>query len=279
MNKKRMQTPSEAWAALKKQVATGKPQPEPPARLPLTSIKLRPEVFQQRKPAPHASQAHVRALGKSLGAGVKAELDPLAVWWDGRGWTCIDGHHRMAAYQQARERGAEVPVEVFEGAPEAALAYSARANTKDKLAMSRSEKMNAAWKLVVIAGDLSRADVAEASGASSRHIATMRSVKRRLEEMAKFAEDADPFGNDDPKHPGDPAALTWDAARRLAAGEDQDGVFDEDARVDELATKLRKALGPTAERQPGTLRKGLGEVQPDALGGAEGLLRGLRRRA
>lgn len=225
---KQQQSRSGAWNALHFQLSAGKSQPATkPTMLPLRRVKLWPEVFQQRRPAKHLSDAHVRALASKAKSSPLGTLDPLTVWWDGKAWACIDGHHRMQAYQSAGT--SEIPVTVFEGSIEEALALSAKANTRDKLPMGRGEKSNAAWHLVVQT-NLSKAAQAEASGVSERQVALMRSVKAALE--AKGVKNMEDMG--------------WEQARRMAAGEGTLPEWDEDEtekRALEMASRLHKALG------------------------------------
>lgn len=269
MSGKRSLNPSDAWRALTEQVLSGKAHPPvKPQRMPLRSIKLRPEVFQQRKPAKHASEAHIRALTKSAQSSAETMLDPITVWWDGKHWACIDGHHRIAAYLKAN-KSSDVPVQVFEGTPDEALMYSARSNTRDKLVMSRSEKMNAAWRLVVLSGGLSKAQLAEATGASPRQVAIMRSTKQALQRANADAPwDALPAA--------DLATISWDAARRLAAGENA-LTWDDDEearRVQAMAQHLRKALGATAERQVEVFAKAVELYSPMLAQGLAEYFRG-----
>jgi hypothetical protein len=160
------QSTSEALASLQEQLRAGKPQPaKRPAWLSVRSIKQHPAVFQHRRPAKHASDAHVRALVSVV--NTSGTLEPVTVWWDGKAWACVDGHHRLAAYAKAGKGTADVPVQVFDGTLEEALVLAARTNTKDKLPMSRAEKSNAAWRLVLTT-PLSKATLAEAAGVSPR---------------------------------------------------------------------------------------------------------------
>lgn len=176
--KKQKLTRSEAWSELRRKLANGKPQPATkPTTLSLRRAKLWPEVFQQRRPAKFASDAHVRSLASKAKASPLGVLDPLTVWWDGMAWTCIDGHHRMEAYRTTGV--SDIPVAVFEGSIEDALALSAKANTRDKLQMSRGEKSNAAWHLVVVT-KLSKAAQAEASGVSERQVNTNGALANQM---------------------------------------------------------------------------------------------------
>lgn len=225
---KKQLTRSGAWLDLSYQLRTGKQQPATkPTTLPLGKVKLWPEVFQQRRPAKFAQDAHIRVLASKAKSSPNGALDPLTVWWDGKAWACIDGHHRMDAYRVA---GTEVvPVMVFEGSMEDALVLSAKANTRDKLQMGRGEKSNAAWHLVVHTS-LSKAEQADASGVSERQVALMRKAKATLEGIG--LEDMEDMG--------------WEDARRKAAGEAERPDWDEgetEKRAQEMATRLHKALG------------------------------------
>lgn len=240
--------PSESFEALVEQRRLGKPQPSAPTSLLPKSIKVRPEVFQHRKPARHVSDRHVRELADA--AKAHDSLDPLTVWWDGKHWTCIDGHHRMQAYMRAGMFQVPVPVAVFHGTPEEALAHAAGANSKAKLQMTPSEKANAGWRLVVMGGALSKAQQADAAGVSERQVANMRAALKSLKGQGMPHELV--------------ATMSWNEARRTAAGEDMSDWSEEEenVRVEKMATALRKALGPTADRQPDIFRMALETFSP-----------------
>lgn len=225
---KKQLTRSEAWSELRYQLAHGRAQlAVKPTTLSLKKVKLWPEVFQQRRPEKRISSAHVRMLASKAKANPHLLLDPLTVWWDGKAWACIDGHHRVEAYRAVGVN--EIPVAVFEGSIEEAVAFSARANTRDKLQMSRGEKSNAGWHLV-IKTKLSKSAQADASGVSERQVAHMRRVKEILE--SKGIKDLEDMG--------------WEEARKTAAGEDAAQEWDEgeaERRAQELATKLHRVFG------------------------------------
>ena len=228
--------PLTTYAALVALREQGKPQPAIlPTHLPINRIKVRKEVFQHRRPAQHASDAHIRELADKA---KRRDLDPVTVWWDGKHWNLIDGHHRMEGYMRAGRYQHPIPVEVFEGTPAEALSRAAGANTKDKLQMSTTEKTNAAWRLVVMGETLSKAQQAEAAGVSERLVATMRSAKAKL--ISSAAPPVTCLSE-----------MTWHQARQEAAGTHSEWTpEDEEVRATEMATALRKALGATAERQP-----------------------------
>jgi hypothetical protein len=82
----------------------------------------------------------------------------------GSEWFCIDGHHRLEAYRQIGTNR-PVPVEVFQGRLSQAVEKASKRNSKDKLPMSSTDKMEAAWRLDVL-GEFSKREVMEATGAS-----------------------------------------------------------------------------------------------------------------
>lgn len=223
---------AQMWEDLQYKRRIGRAPPKiAPTWLLSRSIRTCPEVFQHRAPAEWASKAHVRELARGAKLGA---LDAVTIWWNGKHWICIDGHHRLLAYRTAGMMESAVPVQVFEGTPADAIAEAARRNTRDKLAMSRSEKTNAAWRLVIV-GDLSKSKTVEASGASEGTVANMRRVRDAL--AAKRVA----YGE-----------LRWEAARRLAAGEESEE-FDSDEwtelEAQKMATAIAKAIGSRGSTQ------------------------------
>lgn len=219
-----------ALSALTEQVAQGKPAPEtPPQYLSARGIRFCKPVFQHRQPLKHVSEAHVKELAKAPQHG--KDLDPITVWWDGKGWACIDGHHRIEAYRRAGKDHHAVPVEVFSGPLEAAIARAAEGNTHDKLPMSSREKTETAWRLTLADTSFSKAKVAELSGASARTVATMREAKAKLRQL----------------HPErDLSELTWHHARMLAQGQEVEEINWQERteqEAQEFADVLAKHLG------------------------------------
>lgn len=225
---KKYQTFLQAFQGLQGSVERGKKRPEViPVRLTLNQIKLHPEVFQHRRPPKHISEIHIKELAKTPKDG--RDLDPITVWWGGVKWVCIDGHHRYAACRQAREVD-DVPVDVFTGTLEEALARAAEGNTHDKLAMGKGEKAGAAWRLTV-STTLSKAKVVAATGTSDRAVANMRAVKLKL-----LKKDPD----------ADLSELSWMEARAEALGKtlkevDWDKEMEKEAQ--KFAERLAKVFG------------------------------------
>ncbi len=230
-----------------RQHSSGKPHPPIPTHITMSAIKVREEVFQHRNIPAFMSDSHIRDLATTA---KDRDLAAILVWWDGKKWTLIDGHHRMKAYAFANKRSHAVPVEVFQGTPHEAVAKALESNSQPKLQMTPSEKTHAAWRLVVMAVNLSKAELSRASLVSESIIASMRAVKRTL--LTKYN-----------KTESDLAEMPWHQARNTAKGNDNEwSPEEEDKRVAVMAAALRKVLGPTAERQPDIFIKALEMYSP-----------------
>lgn len=228
-------------ATLEASIREGSPAPTDPDVLPLEAIGLLPQVFQHREDSQWASEDHVRTLVKAMRISTKAAkklpLEPLAVFWKGNGWVLIDGHHRYKAYK-AIEYTEKVPVSVFHGSLDEAIGEALKGNSKDKLPMSKSEKSNAAWRLVVSTG-LSLNQMVAASTISKPTIILMRKVMRHLVQV----------------DPGvDLGGLTWQSAHRKYQGKfEQDFTPDpewRDKRVAAVAQTLSDTFGGEFKRKP-----------------------------
>ena len=222
---------------LEQQVENGKPQPkETPQSLPLLKIKLIPEVFQHRKHVPWKSEPHIKTLAQAIQNNQL--LEPVTVWWSGKHWICIDGHHRLAAYKSIHYDYQDIPVIVFEGSVDEAIKKAALGNTKDKLQMTSQEKIEAAWRLTIASKTFSKVDVTEATGVSDGTVASMRRVKRILLEQ-------------DPER--DLSELLWISAMALAKGKTLEIVnLDEklEKEAEKLAAILAKNLPPQTRKAP-----------------------------
>lgn len=219
-------SPEQAKRELEEAVRSGKPAPRPaPSSLSLGRIVEIRELFQHRMPPEHASQAHVRELMKDPKGG--KPLEPIDVFWSGKQWVCINGHHRLRAYRAVKWQG-HIPVRAFAGSLDEALGFAGEDNRKDKLPMSSTEKTNAAWRLVCLTA-LSKAAIVEKMGVSDGIVAKMRRV---LATLRKQYPDEDPAG------------MTWLQARSRASGEEDDRAeFDLNEAAQQLANRLLKAHG------------------------------------
>lgn len=232
---------------LHQSIKKGLPEPEvKPKCLALNEMVTATDVFQHRSGNLTQSEAHVAYLTKVLERNDEKTFTPLTVYWIGETWCCIDGHHRLKAYQAEREMWNTVPVQVFSGTLDSAIGKALEGNSKDKLPMQRQEKSGAAWRLVV-GTSLSKAAQARASGVSESQIAVMRRTKAYL--IGKG------WGI------GVLADMRWYEAMLLAQGRpefDQKG-FDDyvEEQRQLLANRLTKAFGKRLTSKPEILAKAL----------------------
>ncbi|MDP3898086.1 MAG: hypothetical protein Q8Q62_15560 [Mesorhizobium sp.] len=203
-----------------------------PLWLPLTSIKTAPVLFQMREGDTEGGATdpgHVLTLLRALRAkpAEARTLDPVLVFGIAEDAYCIDGHHRLAAYRDAKVTG-PVPVEWFRGTLEGAVGEAISRNQKAKLQMGSGERMEGAWRLVVIGGH-TKAATAAMSGVSERSVATLRELLRAY--LARYRV----------KPPGS----LWEVRSDM----DDDGGrpdFTEDmeeAMIDGFRTRLLKTFG------------------------------------
>ena len=240
----------EARQALERKVKSGTPPPpEAPKSLPLGAIRRVPELYQFRRPAEHASRMHIHEMARKVKDG--QALEPLLVWWGGDGWYCIDGHHRLDAYEVGKWPKKEpVPVQVHCGTVVSAMLKSVQSNAPAKLHMTKREQAQAAWELVVLTtkGEASAKAIARASTVSERQVFAMRAIKRTL--LQKEPE-------------RDLTEISWPRARSEADGKEMDENKDWDAAMEEeakqLAGKLMQLLGHRFQRH------GMPEVLARAL--------------
>ncbi|ACC71306.1 hypothetical protein PPMP20_13340 [Paraburkholderia phymatum] len=199
------------------------PTTKRPTKLILEHILTKEELFQHRLPKDWDSNKHVSVLKRVVKGG--DTLEPLTVFWTGDGWTCIDGHHRVAAYVEAGFSG-KVPVSVFEGTLDEAIGQAALSNTHDKLPMSSSEKTNAAWRLTVLT-DLSIKAVHNSTTVAPSRISVMRKVREFIVE--RYSKDY-------------AAELRWQDAWSLWKGDQQDDDVGSDGWIEREAQKLAERL-------------------------------------
>jgi len=243
---------------LRMSIKKGSPEPEvKPEYLNLGEMVTATDVFQHRSGNLAQSEAHVAYLKKVLERNDEKTFAPLTVYWIGKTWCCIDGHHRVKAYEAVREMYYMVPVQVFSGTLDVAIGQALAGNSKDKLPMQRHEKSGAAWRLV-IGTSLSKAVQAKASGVSESQIAVMRRTKT---DLIKKGMDIDKL-----------ADMHWHEAMLKAQGRpgfDQrsfDNYAEEQGQL--LANRLTKTFGKHLTNKPEILANALficNELLPAAL--------------
>jgi hypothetical protein len=139
-------------------------------------VETRIELFQPRMltHGGHVVDAkHVKKLSRTM--GTKGELAPILVVKLGRAWVCVDGHHRLGAYEQRKWEGT-IKANWFGGTVREAVAESLRLNDVDKLEMSPQDRFEAAWQRTVL-GWGSAPEVARETNVSLRLAWYMREVR------------------------------------------------------------------------------------------------------
>jgi len=230
----------DSLAALRSEAGT-KAMPAIPSRLPLSQIRFATAVFQPRNidVAFLASDSHVKSLSEAIKNTESHDLDPVTIWWGGASWYVIDGHHRVEAYRMAltsdsKLRIDNIPVTAFAGTVNEAIRRAAALNSKDKLPMSKTDKLERAWKLVCLDDDWTGDEIRDDTSISIRTIATMRGEKRRLE--------ADPEG-------GAVLALSWEEVKRALNKELPKDGWEEKLAI-EWQKRLVKLFGTKLAQQP-----------------------------
>jgi len=155
--------------------------------LPITRISKRTAVFQPRtlEGILAEDEEFIRDLVKVLKNSDGKPMDPITVWYGGRNYYVIDGHHRLEAYRRywgenCREK--VIPCTEFKGSLVEAMEFAGQANHKNKLPMRQDMRMNFAWRLVCVS-DLIAGRIVDASGVALRTVRTMRAkLRHRLEE-------------------------------------------------------------------------------------------------
>ena len=155
----------------------------------------------------------------------------MTVWKRGDDdFVVVDGHHRHAAYSKC-EHTKTIPVLVHECDEADAVVLALSENTKTKLPMTKTERDNAAWRLVCSGHGLSKARTVEVTGVSSGTVGKMRRTRRALEEKDLILPD------------------TWWAAMRELKELDQPDWTDDlkeqmiEARAKALDDKIGKDIG------------------------------------
>lgn len=209
-----------------------------PKHLSRREIARMVSVFQPRilKGRLAEDECHLDELQAAIGDGEKPRmLDPITVWWGGDRFYVIDGHHRLVAYDR-KNVTAEIPVEVFEGTLDEAMARSAALNSKNRLPMRLDDKLNYAWRLVLVS-NLSKRQIVDACAVGNGTVGNMRSVKAKLlENPEKTLEDLQD--------------MTWKNAQMEAQGLTPTPPSDPDAAIKKRAERYVKSLVRALKDRP-----------------------------
>jgi hypothetical protein len=199
-------------------------------RLNVNEVDLKPELFQPREFTYgffETDKGHVGKLKKAI--EVNGELDPIVVTKLGETWVCVDGHHRLEAYKKAKWKK-RIECEWFGGNAREAMDESMARNKKDRLNVPHADRLEEAWKRVLMRG-WSKAQIVKLCGVGEGTVANMRKVVRA-------AEADDEFGKAFRERLDKPLSETsWYIARMT-----YDGVEPEKANEEVEAYRLAKRL-------------------------------------
>jgi hypothetical protein len=136
-------------------------------------------------------KGHVRGLAQTLRSA--GNLDPILVWQEvdtsgqltGR-IVLLDGHQRLAAYATAKGHRGAIPAVVLKGDRAEAMFAAVGANSRESLPLTKSERMDAAWRLVRLPSKrVTVMSVAKAAGVAPRTVDNMRKRWKALEAAGK----------------------------------------------------------------------------------------------
>lgn len=241
------------------------------------AIQTMLEVFQPRTFEGQIAERHmvVQGIVEAIGVQGITRIEPVVVWWSGQKWFVVDGHHRLiavdrwnaevskkiakatnmgAARHYKAQRITTVPVVICEGDLSVAFEETTRENGKVRLSLPKEQRMNHAWKTLV----LHTCEVVKTERkfvlkhwapilhVSERTLQHMNSIRKKLIRQWE-EEQGKPF---DPKRhsgvAGKWAAMSWIQAERLSRGQTEEQLWDDQRRLQEinkLAEKMVKTLG------------------------------------
>jgi len=218
-------------------------------------IETRPEMFQIRRFTyghKNTDIDYVKKLERTI--GIVGELDAPVVIKIGGRWVCVDGHHRIEAYNRASRRAA-IKCIWFGGTVHEAVDEAMRLNGKDRLNVSQQDRLERAWELVVL-GKHSKAEIVKLCGVGEGSVAYMRRIMRTYEDddaggrlfrqrLAMSLEEA-----------------SWATARLSFVGVEPKERDDED-RAAKLAKRINSRLTNLLSREPHITARALELYDPE----------------
>jgi hypothetical protein len=166
-----------------------------PKELPLEEIKTAHSVFQPRQLEEGyeggCNEDHIRNLVEAILNEPLGILDPIDIWWSGKFWRVLNGHHRLLAYARVKKMGKlkapMIPVKLFKGSLSEAIAESIRLNSKDTLMMSKIDKLNRAWVLTCLE-KYSKNEISRICKVGTSTVSRMRERLRAIIEIEIFKD-------------------------------------------------------------------------------------------
>jgi ParB-like chromosome segregation protein Spo0J len=234
----------------------GRPSTEPAfVELLVHQIKLQPELFQPREFSygfREVDKDHVKKLKRAI--DIVGELDPIVVVKLGRKWVCVDGHHRLEAYRAVNWQG-QIKCEWFSGTVREAMDESMSRNKKDRLNVPQADRLEEAWKRVLLGG-WSKSEIVKLCGVGDGTVAFMRRVVGAYQDDDKFAREfkrrlARPLNE-----------TSWSMARLAFNGVEPKEINDE-TEAAKLARRINARLTNLLSRDPAVTARALRLYDPE----------------
>jgi hypothetical protein len=247
-----------------------------------------PEIFQPREftlGLRDHDRIHVKALAQEISN--RGELEPVLVIklkWDG--WIVAEGHHRVQAYKELGRGDQEIQCDWFYGSVQEAAIEALRRNNIVKLNISQPNRMEEAWKWVVLRWG-SKAEIIKACGVSDGAVATMRRAVRFVQLLDEKHKPMQPEHKDFnkavafrkrlqewkrdatvPKEDSTPAewfdyltTFTWGVAGRMLKGVTE-REFDAEHAAMRIVKRLNGAVGHMLSENPKITARALQILDP-----------------
>jgi ParB/Sulfiredoxin domain len=250
-------TRKEALEKAEKQLTTkGRAKVEPAmVELRPVEIEVKPELFQPREFSygfREVDRDHVKKLKRAI--DIDGELDPIIVVKLGKTWVCVDGHHRLAAYKLAKWKET-ISCEWFGGNIREAIDESMSRNKKDRLNVPQADRLEEAWKRVLIGG-WSKSQIVSVCGVGDGTVAFMRRVALSVKGRSKFARDFR-------KRLDEPLIeMGWSRAR-LTYNNVEPKEIDAEQEAVQLAKRIHSRLSNRLSRSPQVTARALSLYDPE----------------
>ena len=204
---------------------------------------------------------YVKKLERTI--GIAGELDPPVVIKIDGTWICVDGHHRIAAYNRGEWRD---PIKCFwfGGTVREAVDEAIRLNSKDRLNVSQQDRTEAAWKLVLL-GKHSKAEIVKLCHVADGTVAGMRRIQKLYE--TKNDIEAKLFRERFKESLGAATASSlydakWSSVRLVYAGVEPKEI-DAEERAAKLARRLNSRMTNLLSRDPRVTARALEMYNPE----------------
>lgn len=227
-------------------------------------LKTRAAVFQPRSlQGQLGEEAHLlREVTDAIRRAGVDTLDPVVVWWSGKKFVVVDGHHRLIAIRRFNRdnrnrrgfRKLRVPVSIVTGEIAEAKRYSTSENGKAKLSMRKEDRVNWAWKQVALHfGGIDKGSFVMARRCRDLHVSE-RLLQQMKATFRKIVPEASPSECSERDRVFEVSEMTWAKAQRVAEGNlEADLEFTDEKReraIETATRKLVRALGTQAFSDP-----------------------------